>query len=131
MAKSLLYAVNNLEQTVAAGGNISFGSPVRRFGCNCNISNGTPYIVGAGYYLIDSNFTFEAGAAGTAVLTLYKDGEAIPGANATLTVAADSVYSVSIPAVIRQFCATDASITAVLSGVAGTVTNAAVIVTKL
>jgi len=131
MAKSALYAVNSTPQILAVGDNISFGAPIRRFGCNTNILDGTPYVVGQGYYAIDTNIGFTSDAAGTVVITLFKDGTAIPGANASVTVAAATSYQISIPAEIRQYCDCDANITAVLTGAAVTVTNAAVYIEKL
>lgn len=131
MSKSALYLANTLSQTLTVGDNISFGNIVRRFGNNINMSGGNVSLQGAGYYDIDTAFTFTAGAAGTAVIALYKDGTAIPGAIASFTTAADSVYTVSIPALVRTFCCTQSNITAVLTGVAGTVNNSAVKVVKV
>lgn len=131
MSRSALYSANTLSQTLAVGDNISFGNIVRRFGNNINMSGGNVSLQGAGYYDIDTEFTFTAGAAGTAVITLYKDGTAIPGAVASFTAAADSVYTVSIPALVRTFCCTQSTITAVLTGVAGTVNNSAAKVVKV
>lgn len=131
MSRSALYSANILSQTLAVGDNISFGNIVRRFGNNINMSGGNVSLQGAGYYDIDTEFTFTAGVAGTAVITLYKDGTAIPGAVASFTAAADSVYTASIPALVRTFCCTQSTITAVLTGVAGTVNNSSVKVVKV
>lgn len=131
MAKSALYAVNSIPQILAVGDRISFGAPVRRFGCNINIADGTPYLVGQGYYSLDTNFNFTADAAGTATITLLKDGTPIPGANASITVAAATDYQISVPAVVRQFTDSDSNITAVLTGAAGTITGATVYIDKL
>ena len=130
--RSALYAVNTRSQTVANGGTINFGDIVRKFGCNISLLNGAVITQGRGYYDIDTNIVFTATDAGTAVLTLYKDGVAIPGAVAQLTTAAASTYSVSIPAMVREFAdCKEAVITAVLTGVAGTVLNAAIKVEKV
>lgn len=131
MCKAAVYAANSTAQTLASGSVISFGTIVRKFGCNCSVSGGNAIIQGAGYYDIDANVTFTAGAAGTAVITLYKDGTAIPGANASQTVAADSVYSISLPALVKEVCCQESTITAIISGVAATVNNAAIEVKKL
>ena len=131
MSKSAMYAANTSGQSVAAGGNISFGNIIRRFGCNVNLSGSDVTLRGAGYYDIDAEFVVTASAAGTAAITLYKDGTAIPGAVASFTAATDSVYCISIPALVRTFCCTQSTITAVLTGVAGTISNAAIRVSKI
>lgn len=130
MSKSLIYVANNTSQAIAVGQNINFGSIVRRYGSNCMLSGGNVAVEGQGYYDIDANVSFQAGAAGTATFTMYADGVAIPGAVATMTVASGSTYSVSIPAIIRTFCCNASFITVAVTGVAGTVTNAAMAVRK-
>ena len=130
MSKALLYAANTSTQAyVATGTVINFGNVVRRYGSNINLSGGNISVNGSGYYNIDAHFTFN-GAAGTATIQLYKDGVAIPGAVATQVESATGTYAVTIPAVIREVCCCESTITAVISGVAGNVTNAAIVVEK-
>lgn len=128
--KSAIYAANTNGQTLAVGSTINFGTISRRYGNNLNLSGGNVILLGAGYYDIDTNFTFLA-AAGTATITLYRDGVAIPGATASITTAANGTYSISIPAIIREFCCKEAVITAVITGVAVTMNNAAIAVEKI
>lgn len=130
--RSALYAVNPQAQTVADGGTINFGNIVRKFGCNISLLNGSVITQGRGYYDIDTNISFTATGVGNAVLTLYKDGVAIPGAVAQLTVASGSTYAVSIPAMVREIndCR-ESVITAVLSGVSANILNAAIVVEKV
>lgn len=130
MSKSVLYSANTNSQTVAINGIINFGTIIRRYGCNCNLSGGNAVISGTGYYNIDTAFTFTASDAGTAVITLFNDGVAIPGATVSFTTAANSIYAVSIPAIIRQMCCCNSTITAIVTGVAGTVNNASILVSK-
>lgn len=130
MSKSVLYASNTSNQTLTVGDVINFGSIVRKYGCNCNLSGGNVIVSGTGYYNIDTIFTLTASAAGTAVITLFKDGVAIPGGVATFTMAEGDLCAVSIPTMIRQNCCCDATIRAVLTGVAVTMNNAAIIVEK-
>lgn len=125
----MIYAVNTGTQTVASGGVISFPQIVRSCGNNVRLSGGNVAVQGSGLYGIDSNFTFTAGA-GTATIALYKDGIAIPGAVASVSAAANTTYSISIPAVIRQSCCVESIITAVAIGTALSVTNAAIKVAK-
>lgn len=129
--KSALYAANTSAQSLTAGNTINFGNAVRRFGCNCNVAGGNATITGSGYYDIDADITFTAGGVGTAVITLYKDGAAISGATASVTTAADTTYAVSVPAIVRQICCCESTITAVITGVAATVLNAAIAVEKI
>lgn len=56
MSKSVIYANNSSTQTtVATGSIINFGSIVRRYGCNLNLSGGNVVIDGSGYYDVDVN----------------------------------------------------------------------------
>jgi len=123
--KAILYAANTASQDVALNGIINFGNVVRRCGNNLNISNGALVTGGCGYTNISTNFTITAGA-GTTTIALYKDGIPITGATASMTTVADSVYNVEIPVVIKDTRCCGSTITAVLSGAAGTITNAAI-----
>lgn len=129
--KSALYAANTNAQTLNIDNTINFGSIVRRYGCNVHLSGGNAIVKGAGYYDIDTNFTFTAGDAGVAIITLYKDGTAIPGAVQSESVTAGSIYNFNIPVIVRSCCDCESTITAVLSGVAGTINNAAISVERI
>lgn len=130
MSKSILYAANINDQAfVAAGTIINFGNIIRRYGCNLNLSGGNAIINGTGYYDVDVNLTFTA-AAGTVSIQIYKDGVAVPGAEATITTAATTNYSVTIPAIIKENCCCESTITVVISGAAGTLSNATIKVEK-
>lgn len=126
MNKSLVYAVNSTTQNVGLNETISFGSPVRRCGCNCNVVDGTTVISGAGYYTIFVNLTFTGTDTGTASIALYKDGAQIPGAIVSRTTATSTTYCASFMAVVKTTCCRETPITAIVTGVPITVTNAAV-----
>lgn len=131
MSKALLYAVNENSQTIVVGDRVNFGSPVRRYGNNVNTSGGNVIIQGEGYYDIDATVTFVAGAAGVCTITLLKDGTVIPGATAVETVADGDTYTFAIPScAIREKCCCESTITAVVTGVIGTITNATILVVK-
>lgn len=131
MSKALLYTTNTTDQaTVATGTVLDAGRIVRRYGCNLGLSGGNITVMGEGYYNIDVMVNLEGGAAGTAVVTIYKNGVAIPGAVAQRTVAADTIYNLTIPATIREFCNCQDVITVEVSGVATTVNELTVRVTK-
>lgn len=127
--KSLIYAANNTAQTVVAGNIVSFGTAVRRFGNNINISGGNIVVNGVGYYEINASATVTASTAGTVTVTLYKDGVAVPGASAS-AYAGTSSETININAVIREVCCCESTITAIVS-VDGTVNASSVIVKKL
>lgn len=129
--KSALYGANTSEQALAVDGVISFGNIIRRFGNAVLLVAGNIVNTGAGYYDIDANFTFEGTATGTATITLYKDGIAIPGAVISHSTEADTVYNATIPALVRNVCCNESTITAVVTGVAVNVLNASVVVKKV
>lgn len=134
MSRSLAYAANTQDQVIGAGGVINFGTAIRRYGCNCNISGGNATVKGNGYYTLSAAVTLLATAAGTTVITLYKNGVAIPGATASATLVAGNVYQLNIPAAVTREtgcgCADVSTITAVVSGTGFTATNVAVTVVK-
>ena len=130
MSKSVLYAVNSTPQNYIANGTvINFGSIVRRYGQNLELSGGNVIVQGAGYYSVDINIGFTS-AAGDVTVQVYKDGVAIQGAMAIVTAAATTSYSLTIPALIRETCDCESTITVVISGTAGTINNAAIVVEK-
>lgn len=125
---SLIYAANtNPQATLATGTTINFGTAIRKCGCKVGISGGNVYVDGPGYYDVDTNVTFIATEVGTATMTLYKDGVAIPGAIQTVTTTAGGASIFSIPTIIRQACCCETPITAEIVG-AGSITNAAIMV---
>ena len=132
MSKSVIYAVNsNSQPFVDTGTTISFGDVVRRYGSSLCLSGGNVEIKDAGYYDIDTNFSVLATTGGTLKIQLFADGVAIPGAVINATVVAATTYAFSIPAIVRHTCCCEKTITAVISGVAGNVINAAIDVIKL
>lgn len=131
MSKSLIYGVNRTPQTIIVGDRVNFGNIVRRYGCGLNMTGGEVSITDEGYYDVDANITFTAGAAGVATITLLRDGSIIPGASASQTVAdGDTVTLVVPPPVVREKFCCESVITAVISGVVGVITNATIRVVK-
>jgi len=129
MSKNVLYAANTSTQSVAAGSIVNFGNIVRRNGCAIGMSGGNPTCQGIGFYDVDVSLTFTG--TGTITFTIYKDGNAIPGATATITGVADTTYSVCIPATFRDCCCFNSTITVEVSGVTASVSNASIRVEKL
>lgn len=136
MSKSMLYTVNTSTQNLVDGSEISLGNTIRRFGCNCNLSNNAIKIQGMGYYTILANITIAPTVAETVItITAYKDGVAIPGATAqVIAAAAGDVNTVPIAMVLRENCAccdNTSTITFSISGGAAAVTNIVTISEKL
>lgn len=143
MSAGYLYSANTAAQTLAIGGTINMGFPVRRFGCVKGTS--TPYATVNGttttlsscgqcptYFDIDASFVAIPTDAGTVTITAFQDGIAIPGATASATVAA-AATSVTLPlsfGVRLNSGVASSSITYVLTGAASSVTNAAQTVSK-
>lgn len=131
MSKSLLYAVNRNNQIIVVGDRVNFGNIVRRYGCGINLSGGEVSVTDEGYFDIDASVTFVAGAAGIVTVTLLKDGAIIPGAGASATVTDGGTVTLVVPpSAIRQKCCCESTITAVITGVVGSITNATIRVVK-
>lgn len=129
--KAAIYTVNNTPVSVLAGGVVPMGAAVRRYGCGIELNGNSVQLGEAGYYDIEANLTVQPAAAGAITATVYVDGVAYPGAVATGTASAagDDVQLV-IPALVRAVCGGVRAVTVVLSA-AATVTNAAVVVTRV
>lgn len=126
---TVLYTVNTSSQTVATGNQIGLGRTAHR---NCQsqaLLNGDSINVsGTGYFVVDATVTF-TGSAGTAAISLYRDGEAVPGATASATIgtADTETHTLSFTAeMLKAPCKPYVSLTLVSTGVALTVTNVAV-----
>lgn len=131
--KSAIYTANSTATVTAVGSTIPFGSIIRRFGQNIDLSGTAINICGRGYYDVDISVTANATAAGTVTVTLFKDGVAVPGATASATAsAAGDAVNLSIEALVREMCCDSTStLILVLTGAAATVTNVAAVVEKL
>ena len=132
---SALYAVNTAAGTsIAAGGTIPLTQVVRRFGCGAVLNGNAITVKGRGYYEVDATVSVAASAAGPVTISLLKDGQAVPGATATVTAkAAGDVVTLPINALVKVFCCADdrANLTLVVTDQAVTTVNAAVVVQKV
>lgn len=132
MSRSAIYTANTTAQVLTANSGISFGSVIRRFGCNCNLNGNAIMLTGVGYYDVDINVVVNGSAAGTAEIVLLKDGVEIPGATASTATSTTSVNTVSVAALVRELCCEGGStLTLVLRGVGATIANVSAVVTKL
>lgn len=132
MSRSAIYTANTTSQVLTADSGVSFGSVIRRFGCNCNLNGDAITLSGAGYYDVDINVVVTGSAAGTAEIVLLKDGVEVPGATASTATSTTSINTVGISALVRELCCEGGStLTLVLRGVNATISNVATVVTKL
>ncbi len=133
--KSAQAAYNNAEQTyVAAGTNINvLGSLITDTGVSISTQTGGFRINNGGLFRVSYDVTSTPAAAGAQVIQLYNGSSAMPCAIATDTVAADGVITQHIETVIRlaTCCAMQPTISARISGVAGTINHVCASVVKL
>ena len=133
MSKSAIYTANTGVQAVPVDGVISLGSIVRRFGCGIDLNGNGITIDEAGYYDVNVSVTAAPTVAGAATVTMLNNGIAVPGATATTTaaVAGDDV-NVSFESIVRVFCnGNTALLSFVLTGGAASISNVAVVVSKM
>lgn len=132
---SALYAVNTAAGTsIAAGGTIPLTQVVRRFGCGAVLNGNAITVKGRGYYEVDATVSVAAGATGPVTVSLLKDGQAVPGATATVTAkAAGDIVTLPISSMVKVFCCADdrTNLTLVVADQAVTTVNAAVVVQKV
>ena len=133
MSKSAIYTALTTATAVAAGGTIPLGTTIRRFGGNIRQDGNSITITGRGYFKVTASATLIPNAAGTATVTLNKDGVPVTGAQASETVAAAATsVAMSIVAIVRNVCDCDSSVLSfVLRDAASSITNFAVTVEKI
>lgn len=133
--KSAQAAYNNAEQTyVAAGTNINvLGNLITDTGVSISAQTGGFRINNGGLFRVSYDVTSTPAAAGAQVIQLYNGSSAMPCAIATDTVAADGIITQHIETVIRlaTCCAMQPTISARISGVAGTINHVCASVVKL
>ena len=133
--KSAQAAYNNAEQSyVAAGTNINvLGDLITDTGVSISTQTGGFRINNGGLFRVSYDVTSTPAAAGAQVIQLYNGSNAMPCAIATDTVAADGVITQHIETVIRlaTCCAMQPTISARISGVAGTINHVCASVVKL
>ena len=125
MSRSLIQTANETNQSVLANGIISPGTILRRFGPNIDLSGNSIALSTSGYYTVDALVTLSATSSGTVSVALYEDGTAIPGATASVTIAAESDnVTFTIPTTVRiKDCCGTKSITGVLTAGEGVVVS--------
>lgn len=133
--KSAQLAYNDTEQAyVAAGTTVGvLGNLATDTGCSIRTQNGGFRIDNGGLFCVSYDVTSTPGAEGAQILQLYEDATPLPCAIATDTVAADGIITQHVETVIRvaTCCAIQPTISARLSGVAGTINHVCASVVKL
>ena len=133
--KSAQAVYNNAEQAyVAAGTNINvLGNLITDAGVSISTQTGGFRINNGGLFRVSYDVTSTPAAAGAQVIQLYNGSSAMPCAIATDTVAADGVITQHIETVIRlaTCCAMQPTISARISGVAGTINHVCASAVKL
>lgn len=133
MSKSLIQLYNESNQSVVENNIISFGSVLRRYGCNLRLSGGAVEADGPGYYEADIAATIEPTAAGNVTIALFENNVQVPGAIASGYVAeAASPITLPIVTTIRKGCNCDGASQIVLKLLEGpgNVTNVSTKIVK-
>lgn len=120
--KSAIYAVNTSTATIPEGGTYQPNTIIRRFGQCCQMANNAMELNGQGYYDV----------AGGVTMTVYQDGAAVPGMNATQTIkAVGDTVTLGTSGIVRVYCGKNSSmLTVVIGGQAVTGSNLAIDITK-
>lgn len=120
MSKSLIQLYNESTQAVTENNVISFGSVLRRYGCNLRFSGGAVEVDGPGYYEADVIAVVEPTAVGNVTVALFENNVQIPGAIASAYAAsAASPVVLPITTTIRKGCNCDGASQIVLKLIEG------------
>ena len=94
-----IYTVYTGSTAIPTGGYLPAGTTVRRYGKNLAQAGDGILLDGAGYYLINANVVVTGAGtgttAGTVTLTLTEDGTPIQGGLSSVTIAPNSIDTVS------------------------------------
>lgn len=130
--RSAIYAVNTSTVTIPEGGNYQPNTIIRRFGQCCQMANNAMELNGQGYYDVAVTATVIGTVAGNVTMTVYQDGAAVPGMNATQTIkAVGDTVTLGTSGIVRVYCGKNSStLTIVIGGQAVTGSNLAIDITK-
>lgn len=136
--KSALYAASTEPQSFSFteardAYQVALFETVRRFG-QCTRLEGRVAVCGEGYYFANANVTLTSSDAGSYTVSLYLDGNAVPGATGTVTLDAAASSTICIPAIVRNCNSCSHKLTVVVGGEPGTeavVENAALSLMRL
>ena len=114
MAKALGYYTYTGTTEVGAGETLPITNTIRQYGNCIHLANNAVVIRSSacpcnaesicGYYTVSVNTTLTASSAGTVTVSLYQDGQLVPGAVQSATAAAaNDLMNFSITAPIRVY----------------------------
>lgn len=128
--KSAIYAVNTASTAISEGGTYSPTTIIRRYGNSCQMASNAVTLSGCGYYDVAVVATLTGTAEGTVTMTVYQNGTAVTGMNATQSVGASGdVVTLGVSGIVRNYC-NPSTLTVVISGQAVTGSNLTIDVTK-
>lgn len=139
MSKSLGYYTFTGVQEVAAGSTLPLTNTVRQYGRCIRLNNNAIALRSAcgcmdnasGYYSVSVNATLTASAEGQVTVSLYQDGNLVPGAVQTTSAAENGIVNFGFTAPVRVFCGQNESIlTVYVNGQQVNTMNVAVEVVK-
>ena len=118
--------------TIPEGGTYQPNTIIRRFGQCCQMANNAMELNGQGYYDVAVTATVIGTVAGNVTMTVYQDGAAVPGMNATQTIkAVGDTVTLGTSGIVRVYCGKNSStLTVVIGGQAVTGSNLAIDITK-
>lgn len=130
--KSAIYAVNTSTATIPEGGIYQPNTIIRRFGQCCQMANNAMELNGQGYYDVAVTATVVGTAVGNVTMSVYQDGTAVPGMNASQTIKAiGDTVTLGTSGIVRLYCGKNSStLTVVIGGQAVTGSNLAIDITK-
>lgn len=139
----MIYAINTATQDLSINENLVFTSAPVSTSCNCNttLANGGVQLRNPGIYLVEVNAdaSISGATAGDITIQLQNNGVNITGAEATAnSTATTDIVNLKFTALVRVLsncCAMQSNVpttlTVVNTGVASTITNSAITVTKV
>ena len=130
--RSAIYAVNTSTATIPEGGAYQPNTIIRRFGQCCQMANNAMELNGQGYYDVAVTATVSGTVAGNVTMTVYQDGAAVPGMNATQTIkAVGDTVTLGTSGIVRVYYGKNSStLTIVIGEQAVTGNNLAIDITK-
>lgn len=126
----MIQAINTTNTALTAGQIIPLSQKVIK-GCTATLNSNAISLNAKGTYMITVNADFIATGAGIATLQLFNNGVAIPDAKSAVTSTAGGTVTQSFTTIIQVPCPVLGNNLTLTESVAGTLTNASVIVTKL
>lgn len=117
-------------QSVAAGGKVAYNAATVAAKCVESSGGGVVRVNKPGTYRVSFNATLVGTAAGDATLALMSSGEAVPGANATATLAVGGSAPVAFDTLVTVRCGAAGTL-AVVSSTAVDVSIAALVIERV